>query len=50
MWIVYNIEDSADCGWEVPDREEAERQCYENPELTYKYVDNGSCSCYYDYY
>ena len=40
MWIVYNIEDSPKCGWEVSSQDEAERMCYENPELTYKYMDS----------
>ena len=38
MWIVYNIEDSWQCGWEVLSGEEAEKQCEENPGLTYKYI------------
>lgn len=35
MWIVYNREDSSDCGWEVETEAEAVRQCEEDDSLTY---------------
>lgn len=39
MWYVYNRQDSWQCGWVVKSEEEALKQCIENDELTYKYVD-----------
>lgn len=52
MWIVYNKEDSAECGWEVETEAEAIRQCEEDNNLIYvwknhQYIDYSS---YYDYY
>jgi len=41
MWIVYNREDTYDCGWEVESREEAIQQCEEDENLTYVYVSIG---------
>ena len=38
MWYVYNSEDSWECGWCVDSREEAERQCEEDPNLRMLYV------------
>lgn len=35
MWIVYNKEDSAECGWEVETEAEAIRQCEEDNNLIY---------------
>ena len=54
MWIVYNREDSSDCGWEVGTEAEAIRQCEEDDSLTYVWKNSQpsycSCSFYYDYY
>lgn len=38
MWIVFNREDSWECGWQVKSEAEAIRQCKENETLTYVYV------------
>lgn len=35
MWIVYNKQDSWECGWAVASEEEARRQCEEDENLTY---------------
>ena len=54
MWIVYNREDSSDCGWEVETEVEAIRQCEEDDSLTYVWKNSQpsycGCSSYYDYY
>ena len=54
MWIVYNMQDGSDCGWEVETEEEAIRQCEEDDSLNYVWKDSQSsccgCSSYYDYY
>lgn len=34
MWIVYNMEDSPECGYQVENREEAERICNNDPNMT----------------
>lgn len=39
MWIVYNRQDSWECGFEVHTENEAIEFCSENEEYTYKYVD-----------
>ena len=50
MWIVYNREDSSDCGWEV----ETEAECEEDDDLAYVWKNSQpsycGCSSYYDYY
>jgi hypothetical protein len=38
MWIVYNKEDSWECGYSVNSRAEAEAECDKNEDLTYRYV------------
>lgn len=38
-WIVYNKEDSPECGWVVGSEKEAKRQCEENPSLDYCFCD-----------
>ena len=38
MWIVYNKQDSWECGWKVRNRVEAIRQCERDENLTYCYV------------
>ncbi len=54
MWIVYNREDSSDCGWEVGTEAEAIRQCKEDDNLNYVWKSSArdccGCSSYYDYY
>lgn len=35
MWIVFNIEDSSELGWQVSSEREALRQCRENDNLDY---------------
>lgn len=52
MWIVYNREDSSDCGWEVETEAEAIRQCEEDDSLIYVWKNNQyiDYSSYYDYY
>jgi hypothetical protein len=35
MWIVYNRQDSPDCGWVVDSEKEAQRQCKEDESLAY---------------
>lgn len=39
MWVVYNKQDSWQCGFEVPTEQEAYEYCKENAEYTYQYVD-----------
>ncbi len=54
MWIVYNMQDGSDCGWEVETEAEAIRQCKEDDNLNYVWKDSArdccGCSSYYDYY
>ena len=38
MWIVYNKEDSWECGYSVNSRAEAEAECDKDEDLTYRYV------------
>lgn len=38
MWIVYNREDSWECGWQVASEAEAKRRCREDENLTYIYI------------
>lgn len=38
MWVVYNKQDSWQCGFEVPTEQEAYEYCKENTEYTYQYV------------
>ena len=38
-WVVYNVEDSPECGHFVASEEEAIRECEENEYLTYCFVD-----------
>ena len=38
MWVVYNKQDSWQCGFEVPTEQEAYEYCKENAEYTYQYV------------
>ena len=38
MWIVYNKQDTWECGWVVYSEAEAIRQCKEDDSLTYIYV------------
>lgn len=35
MWIVFNRQDSWQCGWAVESEAEAKRQCEEDESLTY---------------
>ncbi len=46
MWIVYNKEDSPECGWTVDSEKEAKKQCAENEDLRYVYM---CMSCGYEY-
>ena len=38
MWIVYNKEDSWQCGWSVNSEQEAIAECERDKNLTYKYI------------
>ena len=38
MWIVYNREDSWECGFQVKSEKEAISYCKENQDYTYKYI------------
>ena len=38
-WIVYNKEDTPDCGWVVENEQEAKRQCAEDENLDYCFCD-----------
>ena len=38
MWIVFNREDSWECGWQAKNESDAIRQCAKDESLTYYYV------------